>query len=103
MNATTVSCYKDSRNALGKVVLVVVGGGFIYFTLAVIVVPLLQEDTSKALDSSPLFFIDRFYLLSIPTVAGILMAMLVSCTLGIVLISGSWLAGDGGGRRMKDQ
>ena len=77
--------YKDDRNKQGQLTLVIVGGTFVYFTLVIIVIPLLEEDSSQALDR--LFFpFDRFVLLAIPTIAGVLLASIVMISLGLVML-----------------
>ena len=43
-----VGChYRDRRNEIGWAVLVLVGAGFAYLTLLVVVVPLLEEEASQ--------------------------------------------------------
>ncbi|QDZ19994.1 hypothetical protein HOP50_03g25120 [Chloropicon primus] len=77
--------YRDRRNELGWALLVVVSGLFAYFTLWIIVVPLLEEDSGGFLDK--VFFpIDRFLVLQAITVAGVVMASVVVTSLGVVSV-----------------
>ena len=80
-----VSChYRDRRNEIGWAVLVLVGAGFAYLTLLVVVVPLLEEEASAFVDT--LFPTDRFDVLRGITVVGVALASVVVTSLGIVCL-----------------
>ena len=75
--------YRDNRQEVGWAILLAVGGAFAYFTLWIVLVPLLEEDASRALDDL-LFPIDRFYILQVITLAGVAMAGAAVTFLGLI-------------------
>ena len=78
---------RDKRRGQGQALVLLVGCAYLYFTLWTIIVPLLEEDARKSIDAL-LFPIDRFYVLAIPTISGVVMASAVLFSLGFVLMKG---------------
>ena len=77
--------FKDRRNELGWVALASIGAAFAYFTLWIIAVPLLEEDSGALLDE--VFFpIDRFLVLRAITIAGVVMVSVVVTSLGVISV-----------------
>ena len=69
----------------GRLIVSIASLCFTYFTLWIIIVPLLEEDSAALLDRW-LFPVDRYYALAVPTVIGVIMCSTCLVGLGVILV-----------------
>ncbi len=77
--------YRDRRRCRGYALLAGVGALYVYFTLWIVAVPLLEQDAAERLDALA-FPVDRWYAVAVPTIAGVVAVTLVAVTLGGVIL-----------------
>uniref|UniRef100_A0A7S2Z206 Dolichol phosphate-mannose biosynthesis regulatory protein n=1 Tax=Chloropicon laureae TaxID=464258 RepID=A0A7S2Z206_9CHLO len=85
MGAADGLLYRDRRRTRGYALMAGVGALYVYFTLWIVAVPLLEQDAAERLDALA-FPVDRWFGIAVPTLAGVAMAALVAVTLGCVIL-----------------